>query len=284
LHKKARYSSHAGTFYAGSEESLRKQIESCFKHKFGPGMIPSVAEDGPRKIVGLICPHAGYIYSGPVAANSYYRLALDGKVDVFAILGPNHYGVGSGLSTVESGVWRTPLGDVEVDADTAKEIIRESGIIDVDEAAHRYEHSIEVQVPFLQYLYGSSFKFVPVCFLMQDLESSRAVGNALATALTGKNATIIASTDLTHYEPQRRAEEKDGKAIDAILKMDEVLLYSALESYSISACGYGPVIALITAAKKLNARNAELLCYKTSGDITGVKSSVVGYASICFTI
>jgi len=283
LYKKVRYPSQAGAFYAGSSESLRRQIESCFIHRFGSGEVPKVLEDGPRKIVGLVCPHAGYMYSGPVAANSYYKLALDGKVDVFVILGPNHHGVGSGLATVDSGVWRTPLGDVEVDSDTAKEIIHESGIIDADESAHHYEHSIEVQIPFLQYLYGSSFKFVPICFLMQDLESSRDVGNVLAKVLAGKNAVVIASTDMTHYEPQKRAEEKDRKAIDAILKMDEGLLYSTIESYRISACGFGPVIALITAAKKLNARNAELLCYKTSGDITGDKSSVVGYASIDIT-
>jgi len=283
LHGKVRYPSQAGTFYAGSSESLRRQIENCFNHKFGPGQVPKVAKDGPRKIVGLVCPHAGYMYSGPIAANSYYKLSLDGGVDTFVILGPNHYGAGSALATVNSGVWRTPLGDVEVDAETATEILRESEIIDVDESAHRHEHSIEVQIPFLQYLYGSSFKFVPICFLMQDLESTREVGNVLAKVLADKNTVVIASTDMTHYEPQKRAEEKDKRAIDAILKMDEESLYSTIESLRISACGYGPVTALIVAAKKLNARNAELLCYKTSGDITGDKSSVVGYASISLT-
>lgn len=283
MRKRIRYPSQAGAFYAGSNEALRRQIENCFKHKFGPGKIPKVVGNGPRNIIGLVCPHAGYMYSGPIAANSYYKLALDGKVDTFVILGPNHYGVGSALATVDREEWRTPLGDVEVDADTAGEIIRESGIVDVDESAHRYEHSIEVQIPFLQYVYGSSFKLVPICFRMQDLDSSRELGNVLAKVLAVKNAAIIASTDMTHYEPQRRAEEKDGKAIRAILEMDEELLYSTIESYSISACGYGPVAALITAAKKLNARKAELLSYRTSGDITGDKSSVVGYASVSFT-
>jgi len=283
LHKRVRYPSQAGAFYAGTAESLRRQIESCFTHRFGPGKIPKLAEDGPREIVGLVCPHAGYMYSGPVAANSYYKLALDGNIDTVVILGPNHHGVRSGVATVDEGVWRTPLGDVEVDADTAKETVRESAIIDVDESAHRYEHSIEVQIPFVQYTHGSSFKIVPICFLMQDVESSREVGNALAKVLAGKNTVLIASTDMTHYEPQRLAEEKDRKAIRAILEMDEELLFSTLEDYNISACGYGPVASLITAAKKLNGKKAELLCYKTSGDITGDKSSVVGYASISFT-
>ena len=278
-----RHPRHAGSFYAGSEEALRSQIEGCFKHRFGPGRIPKVAKDGPRKVIGLICPHAGYMYSGPVAANSYSRLAADGVVDLFIIMGPNHYGYGSGLALVDRGVWRTPLGDVAVDADVAKEILRNSTLIDIDESAHMYEHSIEVQLPFLQYLYGSSFKFVPICFLMQDLESSREVGRAISKAVAGRNAVIIASTDMTHYEPHDRASEKDRRAIEAILKMDEELFYSTIESYSISACGYGPVISLITAAKDLGAKKAELLCYKTSGDVTGDRSAVVGYASVAFT-
>lgn len=282
MYKRVRYPSQAGAFYAGSAESLRKQIESCFTHRFGPGKTSKVVENGPREIVGLVCPHAGYMYSGPVAANSYYKLALDGNLDTVVVLGPNHQGVGSGLATVDEGVWRTPLGDVEIDANTAKDIVRESAMIDVDESAHRYEHSIEVQIPFVQYTHGSSFKIVPICFLMQDLESSREVGNVLAKVLSGKNTVIIASTDLTHYEPQRTAEEKDRKAIHAMLEMDEELLYSTIQNHNISACGYGPVIALITAAKKLNARDAELLCYKTSGDITGDRSAVVGYAAISF--
>jgi len=283
LYRKIRYPSQAGSFYAGSTEALKRQVESCFTHRFGPRVIPEVTEEGPRRILGLVCPHAGYVYSGPVAAHSFHRLASDGRADIFVILGPNHYGVGSGLATMDGGVWRTPFGDVEVDADLAREIVRVSGLIDPDESAHQYEHSIEVQIPFLQYLYGSSFRIVPICFRMQDLESSREVGNALAEVLRGRNAVVIASTDMTHYEPQRRAEEKDKKAIDAVLKMDERLLYENLQSYNISACGYGPVIALVVAAKKLDARNVELLSYKTSGDITGDKSSVVGYASISFS-
>jgi len=282
LSLRVRHPSQAGSFYAGSEPALRSQIEQCFKHRFGPGVVPKVSEDGPRRIIGLVCPHAGYMYSGPVAANSYHRLAADGRVDVFVIMGPNHYGLGSGLATVERGIWRTPLGDVQVDSELAEEIVRESGIIDIDEAAHTYEHSIEVQLPFLQYLYGSSFKFVPICFLMQDLESSREVGRALAKALADRNAVIIASTDLTHYEPQNTAERKDRMVIEAMLKMDENLLYSVLESHRVSACGYGPVAALIVAAKGLKAERAELLSYKTSGDVTGDRSSVVGYASVMF--
>jgi len=270
-------------FYAGTAQALRAQIEECFTHKLGPGKLPKVAERKLQAIVGLVCPHAGYMYSGPVAAHAYYNLAADGKPDSVVLFGPNHLGRGSALALMRDGVWRTPLGDVEIDTVTANLILKESSIIDVDDSAHAYEHSIEVQLPFLQYLYGSAFKFVPICFLMQDLESSREVGRAVAKALSGKNGLVIASTDMTHYEPHERAERKDRMATNAVMKMDEKLYYSTVETHSISTCGYGPVVAAITASKLLSAKKARLLCYKTSGDITGDFSSVVGYASISFT-
>lgn len=278
-----RYPSQAGAFYAGTAQSLKAQIDGCFTHRFGPGKLPKVQEAGPRNIVGLICPHAGYMYSGPVAANAYYSLAADGKPDLIIILGPNHTGRGSALALMSEGAWRTPLGDVEIDTPVAKQIADESSIIDIDDSAHSFEHSIEVQLPFLQYLYASAFRFVPICFLMQDLESSREVGRAVAKVLSGKNGLVIASTDMTHYEPHEQALQKDKLAIDAAAKMDEELYYSIVESHNISICGYGPTIAVITAAKLLSGKKAQLLCYRTSGDMIGDFSSVVGYASMAFT-
>ncbi len=279
---KIRPSAFAGSWYAGTPNRLRSQIEECFTHRLGPGSLPQVVKEGPRNFVGLVSPHAGYMYSGPVAAHGYYQLAKDGRPDVIVIFSPNHTGRGSALAAMNEGVWRTPLGDVEIDTETADKILQESQIIDVDEMAHAYEHSIELQLPFLQYLYGSGFKFVPICFMMQDLESSREVGNATAKALKGKNALVIASTDMTHYEPQERAEQKDRMALEAAIKMDEEQYYSIIESQAISSCGYGPTIAAITATKELGAKKAKLLCYRTSGDITGDYSGVVGYASIAF--
>jgi len=222
------------------------------------------------------------MYSGPLAAHGYHRLAEDGKPDIIVILGPNHTGSGSALAVMREGVWSTPLGEVKIDTATADAITRGSNIIDVDDSAHSFEHSIEVQLPFLQFLYGSSFKFVPICFLMQDLESSKEVGLAVAKAIAGKNAVVIASTDMTHYEPQRSAEKKDKAAIEAVLKMDEAKLYSTVEGFSISMCGFAPTMALMVTAKALGAKKAELLCYKTSGDVTQDYSAVVGYASIAF--
>ncbi|MEM2567976.1 MAG: AmmeMemoRadiSam system protein B, partial [Candidatus Bathyarchaeia archaeon] len=218
-----------------------------------------------------------------VAAHAYYNLASDGKPDTVVLLGPNHTGYGSALAMMNEGFWRTPLGDVEVEGETANKIIKEARIIDVDDSAHRYEHSIEVQLPFLQYLFGSTFKIVPICFLMQDLHSAREVGQAVARAVAGKNALIIASSDMTHYEPQKVAEKKDMLALKAVEAMDEELFYSVIEEHQITACGYGPIVALITAAKALGVKEAKLLCYKTSGDITGDYSAVVGYAAVQFT-
>ena len=279
---KVRHPCQAGVFYEGNAESLRRQIENCFLHEFEPRKIAKIVEAGPRKVIGLVCPHAGYMFSGPVAAHAYYRLALDGKPDVVTIFGPNHTGYGSGLAVMNEGVWRTPLGDVQVDSQTANQIVHESSIVDVDDSAHRLEHSIEVQLPFLQYLYGSEVRIVPICFLMQDLPSSREVGKAVAKVLAEKNAVIIASSDMTHYEPQERAAKKDRSALEAIEAMDEVEFYSIVEAERISACGYGPITALITAAKILGAKEAKLLCYKTLGDVTGDYSSVVGYAAVAF--
>ena len=150
---KVRHPSQAGTFYAGSPTTLRSEVENCFKHKYGPGRTPEVKKDKPRKIVGIVVPHAGYMYSGHIAAHSYLTLGSDGTPKTVVLLGPNHTGMGSGVSILTEGAWRTPLGDVAIDSDMADQIWRASQIIDVDEEAHRFEHSIEVQLPFLQYLY-----------------------------------------------------------------------------------------------------------------------------------
>jgi len=280
---KIRRPCQAGAFYEGDTESLKKQIEDCFLQKLGPRKIPKVVKTGPRQVIGLVCPHAGYMFSGPVAAHSYYKLGLDGKPDIMVIFGPNHTGYGSALAVMNEGFWRTPLGDVEIDSQTANRIVQESHIVDVDDSAHHLEHSIEVQLPFLQYLYGSEFKLVPICFLMQDLPSAREVGQAVAKVLAEKNAVVIASSDMTHYELQERAAKKDRLALEAVEAMDEAKFYSIIETQRISTCGYGPIVALIVAAKNLGAKEAKLLCYKTSGDVIGDYSSVVGYAAVCFT-
>jgi AmmeMemoRadiSam system protein B len=273
----------AGQFYEADAEALRAQIRNCFLNKLGPKKLPIVNfHDHPRNIVGMICPHAGYMYSGPVAASAFYELALDGKPDTVVLLGPNHTGYGSALSLMREGVWKTPLGDIEINTEMANDLIHETNIIDVDELAHRYEHSLEVQLPFLQFLYGNSFKIMPICFLLQDYESAVEVGRALEEVLDGTNTVIIASSDMTHYEPAKTASAKDQAALKAIIEMDAKCFYDTVEKRNITACGYAPIVALITYAKGVNVKEAKVLNYHNSGDITGDHSSVVGYAAVNF--
>ena len=268
----------AGSFYASSERALRKQIEECFRHDFGSKALPNVREQKLQKTIALVSPHAGYMYSGPVAAKGYAYVADDGRPDTIVIVGPNHTGYGRGVSIMLDGVWRTPLGDVKINAELATDIQRLSEVIDLDKGAHLYEHSIEVQLPFLQYVYGA-FQFVPICMRMQDVEVSQDVGTAIARASAGKNVLIIASTDFSHYEPQSIAKKNDRLALDAISRLDEEELQAVVKTHGISMCGYGPVSTAIVASKMLGAEKAILLQHKTSGDITGDKRQVVGYAS-----
>jgi len=220
----------AGAFYSGSQRSLKAQIEDCFKNELGPHKLPKVADRKLQNIIALVCPHAGYMYSGPVAAHGYHRLAEDGKPDVVVLFGPNHTGAGSALAIMKEGFWQTPLGEVEIDSSTASSILSVSNLIDVDDYAHAFEHSIEVQLPFLQFLYGSTFKFVPICFQLQDLTSIVEVGRALAKILAEKNAVVIASSDMTHYEPHVNASAKDLAALKAVENMDEKRFYSIIQN------------------------------------------------------
>jgi len=275
-----RFPYHAGSFYAGTKEKLKKQIKECFLYGFGPGALPTVNAVYHQRIQAVICPHAGYVYSGAVAANGYYELFRGEKPESIIIIGPNHTGFGSDVSIMTDGMWRTPLGDVRIDTELAKTIQNSSNTININDHAHVYEHSIEVQLPFLQYLYGDKFKFVPICMMNQDLGTSYDVGNSIVEAISGKNVVIIASTDFSHYESQETAKRKDQIAIEAVLKLDEAKLQNVVKSYDMSMCGYGPVSATIFAAKKIDVKNSKLLCYATSGDITDDLSQVVGYASL----
>jgi AmmeMemoRadiSam system protein B len=272
----------AGSFYSSETSSLREEIEECFLNELGPGKIPEVSHNALTSVVGLVAPHAGYVYSGSIAAHSYFSLAINGIPDCVIIIGPNHTGLGSGISIMDKGIWVTPLGEISIDADIANQICRNCDLIDIDEKAHQYEHSIEVQIPFLQYLYGEKLLFVPISMMMQDLETSIELGKAIARSIYNKNIVVIASSDMSHYEAGQLANRKDKKAINAILKFDEVELFKIVESERVSMCGYGPIISTIICSKKLGASKAELLSYKTSGDVTGDHSSVVGYASLIF--
>ncbi len=272
----------AGYFYEADPERLRKQIEWCFMHEQGPGTVPTAADRPIDALIGGVAPHAGYIYSGPVAAHLYAALAEAGTPDTVIIIGPNHYGRGTAVSIMTEGVWETPLGEVEIDSEVAEEIVKRSRLAAPDVDAHVEEHSIEVQLPFLQYIYGNRFKIVPIVMWMQTVDAAEVLGEAIAEAIRDRNAIVIASSDFSHYEPYDVAYKKDKIAIDAILAMDYRELYRRIVQYDISMCGPGPVMTLIYVAKKLGYTRPKLLKYATSGDTSGPKTEVVGYAAIVF--
>src|SRR5512136_2687145 len=272
---KVRRPAVSGTFYAGAARDLKEQIEWCYKHELGPGTMPRINSEGRREIVAIVVPHAGYYYSGPVAAHAYKELADDGMFDTAVILGPNHTGYGHPVSLWAGDGWSTPLGDVEIDKRFAQRLLGD--VIKADETAHIHEHSIEVQLPWLQHVYNQ-VRIVPITMMAQDLETARAVGEAISR--TGGNSIIIASSDFTHYEPHSVAMEKDSSVIEAIVALDEEELYRRCQGLDCTMCGYGPVAAAVVAAKGMKARKASLLKYATSGDTSGDFSRVVGYGSI----
>ncbi|MCD6407392.1 AmmeMemoRadiSam system protein B [Candidatus Aerophobetes bacterium] len=271
----------AGTFYPGNKESLREEIEECFLHPLGPGRIPSIAEKSKDKIFAIISPHAGYVYSGPVAAWGFACLMENENPETIIILGPNHRGFGRSVAIMTEGEWETPLGKVPIDEDLAKDILQASPLIEEDEKAHQREHSLEVQLPFLQYGYKDNFKIVPICFTDQTFVTSVGVGKAIFEVIKEKNGiALVASTDLTHYQPRKIAERDDRNIIEAILTCNPESLRRVLSSGDYSMCGYGPVFALMQVALSFGSVKARLLKYATSGDITGDYSAVVGYASL----
>lgn len=258
----------AGTFYPGNPASLRELISR---------MIDLNATK--ENVFGALLPHAGYVYSGKVAGAAVSRIEFK---DTFIIMGPNHTGMGKPFSIMTQGTWRTPLGDVPIDSDMARQILAASTYFEEDGEAFSEEHSIEVQLPFLQYV-KKDIKFVPMVIASYpDPKIYDEIGDQLAHALSqsSERCVIIASSDMSHYEPRETARTKDGHAIDAILALDPDELYRRVQTYDISMCGYAPAMIMLQAANAAGAAGAELVRYMTSGDATGDNQNVVGYASI----
>ncbi len=261
----------AGQFYEGDERALRRQIDACYLGPLGPGRLPEL-KPGPRRISGGIAPHAGYMFSGMIAAHFYSRLAADGFAKSFVIIGPNHTGRGSGMAIAVDD-FQTPLGVAKVDQELAKSIRKD--LVDVDPEAHNFEHSIEVQLPFLQHI-SPDFRFVPICMGFQDYEAAHGLGEILRDAVKGRDVVVIASTDMSHYVTAGTAKAKDWKALKMVEAMDPEGLYATVRDENISMCGYGPVIATMVACGSGRAR---VLKYATSGDVRPMKD-VVGYAAV----
>ena len=229
-----------------------------------------------------MAPHAGYIYSGAIAAHSYLHVSSLHTPALVVIVAPNHYGVGSGVATFREGIWETPLGGLQVDQAAAMKIVQLTGIVAYDILAHEMEHSLEVQLPFLQEIYGNSIKFLPISLSFQDPETAKAVGTGIAEMVKGRDAVLIASSDLTHYEPAAEARAKDQSLIQEIEELNVDRFYTALERNHVTACGYGAIATIMQASRALGFKKGELLKYANSGDSTGDISTVVGYASLRF--
>ena len=262
----------AGRFYPSNPRELKKQIE-----EFARGDVAA-----PRlRALGCVVPHAGYMYSGHVAGAVFQRLELPTK---FIILCPRHHREGQPLAIMSEGSWRTPLGEARIAGALAVDLKHACGLLREDSVAHQIEHSLEVQLPFLQELAGD-FQFVPIALgtdrfgALEDL--GRAIGDVISRQ---KEATlVVASSDMNHYESDDVTRVKDRKAIDQILKLDARGLFDTVRQESISMCGFGPAVSMMTAAKQLGATRAEVIRYATSGDITGDRDAVVGYAGIVVT-
>jgi MEMO1 family protein len=257
----------AGQFYPDSASQLRAMIESFIDKNIEK-----------EEVIGLIVPHAGYIYSGAVAGATYSHIQFK---NTFIIIGPNHTGRGKPFSVMTDGNWVTPLGEVTIDSELAKKLVSGSRYLQEDTLAHQFEHAVEVQLPFLQY-FKPDIKIVPIILSLGDLNVYKAIGHDIAQALRElkKDAVILVSSDMNHYESQGVSQKKDRKAIDAMLNLNEDELIKRVAADDITMCGYASAAVMLTAAKELGAGKAELIKYQTSGDVSGDYEAVVGYAGI----
>lgn len=256
-------------FYPSDPEELVGQVAE---------LCAAPASEPPRRAVACLVPHAGYYFSGHVAGSVYGRLDLPRR---FLLLGPRHFPRGKPQAILSQGTWQTPLGQAEIDADLASELKIACASLAEDDVAHRDEHAIEVQVPFLQCL-ASEFRFVPIALGTVNYAELDSLGQAIAAVLLRQTdpVLIVASSDMNHYESDAITRRKDHKALEALLALDPRRLYDTVRRESITMCGFGPAVVMLTASRLLGATRAKLVRYATSGDINGERDQVVGYAGI----
>lgn len=269
----------AGQFYDIDPDRLRQQIQSSLD-KSGKTKKPR------KEFKAAVVPHAGYMYSGWVAAYFYSMLDRQSPKN-YIILGPNHSLAGSDYAIMKRGLWKTPLGGVTIHEEMADALLERCELIEHDVIPHQYEHSIEVQLPFLQYKLGNDFNFVPISIkseVVDDtlLEGCRIVGKAVADALGSakEDWLIIASSDFSHYIPKKLAEDVDNYVIKSIVNLNEKSFIERVAENNASICGVGAIAASIVAAKELGTKKGKLLKYATSADVSGDTSAVVGYACV----
>ncbi len=257
----------AGQFYPGRPQDLLAMVRQCLD-----------PEARPTPAYLAICPHAGYVYSGPTAGKTLSRVAIPRRV---IVVGPNHRGAGAAAAVMSQGQWLTPLGPVPLDAELGQRLLSGSRILSEDSRAHQMEHSLEVQVPFLQVL-QPDLLLLPICLGWLDFDQCAEVGHDLAKAIAGlgEPVLLLASTDMTHYESAAAARAKDSQALERVLSLDPKGLYDLVRTRGISMCGVLPTTACLAAAIELGAASAELVEYTNSGAASGDFSQVVGYAGL----
>ena len=263
-----RHPAVAGRFYPGDPDDLRAEARDYL----------SQTTQATVKAIGCVAPHAGYMYSGHVAGTVFARIEIP---ECCVVLCPNHTGMGRALAVMSDGDWQTPLGDVPLDAQLAAALKERFPSLQEDSAAHRAEHGAEVELPFLQ-LRQPKLRFLPIALGTAQFEVLAGLGAALAEVIASQDepVLIVASSDMNHYESDAITRAKDHRAIERILTLDARGLFDAVTQQNISMCGFGPAVAMLTAARQLGAKSAELVKYATSGDVSGDRDMVVGYAGI----
>jgi len=257
----------AGQFYPGAKPELFKMVS---------GLVNKNATQ--KKALGIVSPHAGFIYSGIVSGAVFSGVKPAAS---YIVIGPNHTGRGRPFSLMKIGAWLTPFGRIQVNKRLAGDLLKRSRFLQDDPVAHAFEHSVETQIPFVQFV-NEGATFVPIILSNAGVDIYREIGNDIAESIKQypSDVLIVASSDMTHYEQQKIVVDKDKEAINAILELDEEKLLKKIKDFDISMCGYAPVVVMLCATKKLGAKHAELVKYQTSGDASGDYSAVVGYAGI----
>ncbi len=268
MKRKAKF---AGSWYPDSIKEAKKYLFD-------------IPEDKKIDVISCICPHAGWMYSGKVAGEVY---SLIKPADVYILVGPNHTGFGENVAIYPEGSWETPFGELKINSELVELITKNSEFVIKDTKAHLNEHSLEIQIPFLQLITKKDFSIVAITVRVEDYQMCQDLGSAISSAVkeyikknSGQKVVLIASTDMTHYEPQSYAYKLDSLAIEQILSLSPKKLFDTVISYGISMCGVYPTVSVLISSILLGAKNAKLIKYQTSGDVTGEYDAVVGYAGI----
>ena len=257
----------AGSFYSASARELKEHVTS---------LIPEGS--GKIKAIGAMSPHAGLIYSGGVAGLVYSRME---PPDTFVLLGPNHTGMGKKISLAAEGQWEIPTGTLQINSALADSIATSMPMVSRDDSAHMFEHSLEVQLPFIVEC-APAASIVPIAIMSATLEELMALGRCVASAIkeSASSAVVVASTDMSHFISEKEAREIDQHALDRVLSLDPEGLYNTVLEEGITMCGFMPTVAMLSASRELGAGKAELLRYTTSAEVSGDYDRVVGYAGV----